>query len=309
MTSAFEGGKVLVTGGAGFIGSHLVKELVKQGASVRVLDDFSTGQRENLAGDIEVIEGSVTDAQAVASAVQDIDIIFHEAAQTSVPQSISNAQFTNDTNVRGTLHVLMAARKADVKKVIFASSAAIYGDIGNQLCNEAMQPLPLSPYAASKSSGEIFCSMYHHLYGLDTVCLRYFNVFGPGQRLSNYAGVITAFINCFRSGSSLTIFGDGQQSRDFVHVRDVVQANLLAAEKNVTGQCINIASGKSTTITELLSLFQEITGKTIEPTMQPSRTGDIQYSLADISKAKQVLDFSPTLSVKERLVEMLKTLQ
>jgi len=302
-SSSIDGKTVLVTGGAGFIGSHLVEELMKRGCDMRVLDDFSSGKPENLSSlrKDAIIKGDVTDLVKVEMVMKDVDIVFHEAAQTSVQRSIREPILTNQANVIGTLHVLMAARKAGVKKVILASSAAVYGDPGKP-CVESMQPVPLSPYAASKASAEAYCMMYYHLYGMATVCLRYFNVYGPRQDpASEYASVIPRFAACFAAGKRPTVFGDGRQSRDFVFISDVVKANMLAAERDVSGECINIASGTRVTVSELVKAFRDVTGKQLEPEHAPPRPGDIQHSVADIRKAKKLLGFSPAISLYDGL--------
>lgn len=302
-SSSIEGKTVLVTGGAGFIGSHLVEELMKRGCDVRVLDDLSSGKPKNLAAlrKDAIIKGDITDPTKVEMAMKGVDIVFHEAAQTSVQRSIREPVLTNSINVLGTLQVLMAARKAGVKKVILASSAAVYGDPGKP-CVESMQPMPLSPYAASKASAESYCMMYQHLYGMATVCLRYFNVYGPRQDpASEYASVIPKFQSCFAAGKRPTVFGDGKQSRDFVFISDVVKANILAAEMDVAGKCINIASGTMATVNDLVKTFQDVTGKRLEPEHAPPRPGDIRHSAADIRKAKRLLGFSPTISLHDGL--------
>jgi len=308
-SSSIEGKTVLVTGGAGFIGSHLVEELMKRGCDVRVLDDFSSGKPENLTSlkKDAIIKGDVTDIAQVEMTMKGVDIVFHEAAQTSVQRSIREPVFTNQANVIGTLHVLMAARKAGVKKIVLASSAAVYGNVGESPCREEMQPSPLSPYAASKASAEAYCMMYHHLYGMATVCLRYFNVYGPRQDpASEYASVIPKFQSCFAASRRPTVFGDGKQSRDFVFISDVVKANMLAAERAVSGECINIASGTRVTVSELVKAFQGVTGKHLGPEYAPSRPGDIRHSVADIRKAKRLLGFSPAVSLYDGLRQTMK---
>ncbi len=300
--ASLQGKSVLITGGAGFIGSHLAEELIKQGCTVRVLDDFSEGKKENVAflKKEQIIKASVLDQKAVEAAMKDMEIVFHEAAQTSVQRSLQEPLLTNNTNVIGTLQVLMAARKAGVRKLILASSAAVYGNAGKRQCAEDMQPSPLSPYAASKASAEAYCTMYHHLYGLKTVCLRYFNVYGPRQDpRSEYTSVIQRFRECFAAGKQPTIFGDGEHVRDFVHVYDVVKANLLAAAGNVRGTAINIASGNAVTINSLINIFQEVTGKNLQPSHQEPRAGDIRYSLASIEKAKRLFGFAPSVSLRD----------
>lgn len=301
------GRRILVTGGAGFIGSHIAEKLSRQGCKVNVLDDFTAGKMENLSflKSEAIIRGSVTDQKAIEEAMYDAEIVFHEAAETSVQRSIKEPLRTNQINTVGTLHVLMAARKLDIKRMIIASSAAVYGDVGNIPCEENMQPSPLSPYASSKASAEAYSMMYHHLYGMDTVCLRYFNVYGKRQDpASEYAGVIARFAECFKKGKRPTLFGDGNQARDFVHVHDVVKANMQAAiapKKALGGECVNIASGQAITINALLKLFQEITGKKMTPQQKQARTGDIYHSVADIQKAATLLGFRPQVTLQEGL--------
>lgn len=293
----------LVTGGAGFIGSNIVEELVKRRDKVRVLDNFSTGKRENLfpfMDKIELVEGDIRSYYLVRTAVDGIDFILHQAALPSVPRSIKDPITTNEVNITGTLHVLEAAREVKVKRVVFASSSSIYGDIDTLPKSEDMLPKPLSPYAVSKLAGEKYCQVYTQLYGLKTIVLRYFNVFGPRQDPnSQYSAVIPKFIQLLKNSKSPTIYGDGKQSRDFTYIDNVVQANLLSCEKgieNVSGEVFNIACGKNVTIDMLVKSIQCQLKSNVKPNYTASRPGDVKHSLADIEKASQFLDYIPNVS-------------
>lgn len=293
--------RYLVTGGAGFIGSHLVEELVRRRQRVRVLDNFSSGRRENLAhlaGDVEVIEGDIRDIAAVREAMEGVDYVLHQAALASVPASVADPQMTDQVNVGGTLNVLLAARDAQVRRVVFASSCAVYGDSPALPKREQMPPEPLSPYAASKLAGEGYCRAFHQVYGLPTVMLRYFNVFGPRQDpQSQYAAVIPKFIYSALSGRVLTVFGDGQQSRDFVYVANVVMANLLACQADAAvGHVINVASGRSYSLLELIGHLKSLLdGEVLHIEHMPSQPGDIRHSQGDIQRAKQLLGYVPQI--------------
>ena len=282
--------KIIVTGGAGFIGSHLAEELVKKGYHVLILDDLSTGKKENieplLKGDsVELIEGSVTNLPLLQGLFRGIDYVFHLAAISSVPLSIENPQASHEVNATGTLNVLLAARDNNVGKVIYASSAAIYGDTSVKRVAEDMPPNPQSPYAAAKLTGEHYCQAFRHVYGLPTICPRYFNVYGPRHDPnSQYAAVIPTFIQTVAGGKPPVIFGDGEQTRDFVFVQDIVRATIMAAESKVTGT-FNIASGKATSVNELASLIIRLMGGSLQPVYRKPRQGDIERSLADISHA------------------------
>jgi len=296
----------LVTGGAGFIGSHLVEELVKRGQRVRVLDNFLTGKKENLElviDKIELIEGDIRDLATCQKAVQGMDNVFHLAAFVSVPGSVKDPLLNDAINVTGTLNLLWASREAKIQKFIFASSTAVYGDDPNLPKREGREGSPLSPYALSKLMGEKYCQLFWRLFNLPTISLRYFNVFGPRQDpFSAYAAVIPSFITRALSSQNLTIFGDGEQSRDFIYVTDVVEANLLASEaRNVSGEVINIACAEKTTINSLVAQLGEILGKKISPQYEKSRLGDIRHSLADISRAKKMLKYEPRFTFKEGL--------
>ena len=286
----------LVTGGAGFIGSHLVEELVKQGQRVRVIDNLSTGKRKNIEpfrGKIEFIDGDIRDLGLVRKAMDGVDYVLHQAAVPSVPRSVKDPLTTNAANVDGTLNILIAARDADVKRVVYASSSSVYGDTPTLPKQEGMKPQPRSPYAVSKLAGELYCQAFYHVYGLETVALRYFNVFGPRQDPeSQYAAVVPKFITALLRGEPPTIFGDGEQSRDFTYVDNVVAANLLAAKASgVAGEVFNIACGERITINELARMLTEIIGVNIEPEYTPPRPGDVLHSLADISKAQKLLGY------------------
>jgi len=298
--------KVLVTGGAGFIGSNLVETLVKRGDRVRVLDNFSTGHHRNLAaieGDVEVIEGDVQDPQAAADAAEGVDCIFHQAALASVPMSVERPLDTNEACVTGTVNLLNEARKAGVRRVVYAASSSAYGDQPSVSKRETDLPATLSPYAAAKLAGEYYCQAFYHTYGLETVGIRYFNVFGPRQDPNSpYSAVIPIFITKLLQGESPTIHGDGYQSRDFTFVENVVHGNLLAADSaKGVGQTINVANGRSTTLLDLLEQLNELLGTNIEPNHTDPRPGDVRDSLADISRARELLGYDPPISFEEGL--------
>jgi UDP-glucose 4-epimerase len=286
----------LVTGGAGFIGSHLVARLVELGAAVRVLDNFSSGRWENLAavrGQVELIEGDVRDEATVRRAVAGVDVVYHQAALPSVPRSIADPRSTFDTNVTGTLNLLLAARDANCRRVVFASSSSVYGDTPVLPKHEEMTPRPLSPYAISKLSGEQLCTVFTTVYGLETVALRYFNVFGPRQDpASPYAAVIPKFLDALARGDRPVVYGDGLQSRDFTYVDNVVAANIGAAmATEVAGQVFNIASGRSVTLLAMLESMAQLVGVPLRVRHEPPRPGDIRDSLADISVARAALGY------------------
>ncbi len=296
----------LVTGGAGFIGSNLVKELSQRGDAVRVLDNFSTGKRENLGlfqDRVELIEGDLRSYHIVHEAVQGVEIIFHQGALPSVHRSVNDPITTNQVNVEGTLNLLDAARDAGVRRVVYASSSSIYGENVDTPKQEEMTPRPISPYAVAKLAGEKYCQVFTSTYGLETVSLRYFNVFGPGQDpKSKYSAVIPLFITAFLDGGRITIHGDGEQSRDFTYVDNVVQANLLAAEApDVAGGIFNAACGAKMTLNEMVQHLREITDVDVEVTYAPARPGDVKHSLADISKARETLGYRPAISSAEGL--------
>lgn len=302
--------KVLVTGGAGFIGSHLAEALCRRGARVVVLDDLSTGHRDNLAwtgaGDaLEIVEGSVTDPDAVRRAMAGCEVVFHEAALVSVPQSVQQPVESHRRNVLGTLEVLTAAREAQVRRVVFASSSAVYGDHPAPVKDESLPPDPLTPYALQKLTGERYAAQFHALFGLETVCLRYFNVFGPRQSAeSPYSGVIARFCDAFLRGVTPCIYGDGRQSRDFVYISNVVAANLAAAERPasaVAGRVFNIGTGRSTTLLDLVAALGRITGREVTPRFEPARPGDIRHSCPDIRRAREALGYEPGTGWEEGL--------
>ena len=294
----------LITGGAGFIGSNLAEELLRRGETVRVLDNFVTGRRENLVGlEVEVVEADVRDREAIRPAFAGVDYVLHQAALRSVPRSIDDPAATNAANVDGTLNVLLAARDAEVKRVVFASSSSVYGADPALPKRESDRPLPLSPYAASKLAGEAYCASFTHVYGLETVGLRYFNVFGPRQDpTSQYATVIPLFIAALREGRRPLILGDGEQSRDFCYVSNVVEANLRAAEApEVAGEVFNIACGERYTLNQLLGMLNEILGTDLQPEYGPDRVGDMRHSLADLTVARKRLGYEVQVRFREGL--------
>ena len=300
-------GIAVVTGGAGFIGSHIAAALAASGAHVRVIDDLSTGYRQNLEaikGDFDFIHASLSDENALTRAMEDAELVFHEAALPSVPRSIENPRETHIACVDATFSLLLAAREQRVRRVVYAASSSAYGDQAILPKQEEMLPEPLSPYAVAKLVGEYYCQVFTRVYGLETISLRYFNVFGPRQDPgSPYSGVISRFISALLSGESPVIFGDGEQSRDFTYVANVVEANLRAAEtKDGIGQVINIGNGERTTLNELLSQLKTLTGRTeIEVEHLPTRAGDVRDSLADITRAREFLGFEPRIGLREGL--------
>lgn len=301
-------GRFLVTGGAGFIGSSIASALLERGDRVTVLDDFSTGRDSNLAGlkgDLDVVRGDVSNGSDVARAMRDVEAVFHEAAIPSVVRSVAEPVVADSANVHGTVTVLEVARIAGVRRVIFAASAAAYGDEPTLPKREDMAPQPLSPYAVAKIAGEHYLRVYAHLHGMKTLSLRYFNVFGGRQDpKSEYAAAIPRFVDALKSGRAPTIFGDGEQTRDFCHVSDVVKANLAALHcDEARGQVVNIARGETTTINALIAMLARILKVSVVPQHVAERPGDIRHSCADISVARTLLGWSPTVSVEEGLVE------
>jgi UDP-glucose 4-epimerase len=293
--------KFLVTGGAGFIGSNIVEELLKRGHFVRVLDNFATGKRENLKEfekDIEFLEGDIRSYHIVRQAVKDIEVILHQAALPSVPRSINDPITTNEVNVMGTLNILDAAKDAGVRRIVYASSSSVYGDNPKLPKREDMLPNPLSPYAVSKLAGEKYCNVFSRLYGMETVTLRYFNVFGPKQDPdSQYSAVIPKFIEAIKADKQPMIYGDGTQSRDFTYVANVVEANILAATKDIgSGLVMNCACHEQITLNELVIQINNLLGKNIETIYAKSREGDIKHSFADIRLIKEKLNFIPNIS-------------
>jgi UDP-glucose 4-epimerase len=296
--------KALVTGGAGFIGSNLALALVARGHDVRLLDNFSTGHRANLEPlDAEVVEGDLRSYERVAAAVGGVEVVFHQGALPSVPRSIQDPLTSTAVNVEGTLNVLLAARDAGVRRVVFASSSSVYGDAPGMPRRESQPLAPLAPYAVSKLAAEQYCMVANRVYGVETVALRYFNVFGERQDpLSGYAAVIPKFIRMMLDGQPPTIFGDGQTSRDFTHVENVVEANLAAAvEPAAAGRVMNIAVGSSHTLNELVSTLQGLVDSELEPEYGPPRSGDVSESLADVSLARELLGYEPRIEFEEGL--------
>lgn len=296
----------LVTGGAGFIGSHIVDRLVQNGEKVRVLDNFSTGKRANIEhnlGEIDLINGSLTDMGTVRCAVEGVDYVLHQGALPSVPRSVNDPIGSNDANINGTLNLLVAARDAGVKRLVFASSSSVYGDSPSLPKHERMPPDPLSPYALTKLAGECYCRLFTDLYGLETVSLRYFNVFGPRQDPeSQYAAVIPKFIKCMLKGERPVIYGDGLQSRDFTYVENNVEANILACSApRAVGEVMNIACGDRFSLLDLVDIINRILGTSIEPVFEPARPGDVKHSQADISKARELIGFEPKVGFVEGL--------
>ncbi len=296
----------LVTGGAGFIGSHIVEELVRRGERVRVLDNFLTGRRENLApfgGSIELVEGDIRDLEACRTAVRGADFVLHQAALPSVPRSIEDPLTSHEINLTGTLNVLVASKEAGVRRVVFASSSSVYGDDPRLPKKEGQEGRTLSPYAVNKAAGEKYCQVFDSAFGLETVCLRYFNIFGPRQDPhSQYAAVVPLFVLRYLAGQAPVIHGDGEQSRDFTYVSNVVAANLLAAEApGASGGVFNIGCGGRTTVRDLALIIREILGSRAEPVHDPARPGDVKHSHADISQARARLGYDPRVSFREGL--------
>lgn len=308
--------RVLVTGGAGFIGGHLVDALLTQGAGVRVFDNFSTGKRSNVEHNlakIELIEDDVRDTDACERAVRGVDLVYHEAAIPSVARSVDDPVSSNEVNAGGTVKLLNAARKAGVKRFIYAASSSAYGESEVLPKVETMLPMPLSPYAVSKLAGERHVTVFGNLYGIKTCSLRYFNVFGPRQDPKNeYAAVIPKFITTMLNGGSPHIYGDGEQTRDFCFVENVIQANLLAAKADLSGEVVNIACGERVSLNQLVELTNVEIGTRIPPTHGPSRPGDIRHSLADVSAARQLLGYEPKFNLRaglKKTVEYYRTLR
>lgn len=306
----------LVTGGAGFIGSHIVEALLKQGEVVRILDNFATGRQHNLdaqkhfPGRLHILSGDLRDKETVRAAVEGVEVIFHQGALASVPRSIAAPEASLESNVNGTQHVLLAARDAGVRRVVYASSSSIYGNTLTLPKHEEMPPAPLSPYAVQKLTGEMLCSIFTRIYGLETVALRYFNVFGPRQDpASEYAAVIPRFLTALLERRPPLIFGDGEQTRDFTYIENVVQANLLAATTpGIAGTVMNIGCGEQVSLNTVLDLARKLLNVSIEAEYRNSRPGDVRDSLADISKAKQLLGYTPTIDFQEGLTRTLAAL-
>ena len=298
--------KVLVTGGAGFIGSSLARALIGRGHGVRVIDNLSSGKRENLAdlrGSVEWIEGDILDGATLARAAEGVEVIFHQAAIPSVPRSVAAPLPSHDANATGTLRVLEAARAGGVRRVVYAGSSSAYGDTPVLPKVETMPTFPLSPYAVSKLAGELYCQMYARTMGLETVVLRYFNVFGPRQDpASQYAAVIPRFVTAALSQREPVVFGDGKQSRDFCFIDNVVEANLLAASApGAVGRVFNIACGAATELNAVLDLLGEMVGRKVTARYEPGRSGDVKHSLADIALAGSHLGYRPAVMFAEGL--------
>ena len=296
----------LVTGGAGFIGSNIVEELLKRNEKVRILDNFSTGKRENIIpflDKLELVEGDIRSYHIVAEATEGIDIILHQAALPSVPRSVRDPITSNEVNVSGTLNLLQAARNANVKRIVYASSSSIYGNSEELPKNEDMKPNPLSPYAVSKLAAENYCRSFSRMYNLKTICLRYFNVFGPRQDPnSQYSAVIPIFIQAIMNDKKPVIYGDGEQTRDFTYVENVVEANILAATSECdSGIILNCACHERTSVNLLVSEINNLLGKHIEPVYAESRQGDVKDSYASIEKAKHAIDYVPNVGFREGL--------
>jgi UDP-N-acetylglucosamine/UDP-N-acetyl-alpha-D-glucosaminouronate 4-epimerase len=294
--------KALVTGGAGFIGSNLARALLERGDEVRVLDNFSTGNRRNLEPlDADLVEGDLRSYERVAAAVNGVEVVFHQGALPSVPRSIQDPLTSSAVNVEGTLNVLLAARDAGVRRVVFASSSSVYGDAPGMPRRESQPLAPIAPYAVSKLAAEQYCMVANRVFGLETVALRYFNVFGEYQDpLSGYAAVIPKFIRIMLDGERPTIFGDGETSRDFTHVENVVEANLAAAaEPAAAGRVMNVAIGSSHTLNALVRMLREQLDTDLEPEYAPARPGDVSESVADVSLARELIGYEPSVTFEE----------
>jgi nucleoside-diphosphate-sugar epimerase len=298
--------KFLVTGGAGFIGSNICRQLVRQGCFVRVIDNLLTGKESNLAdirGKIDFVKADMGDYEAARSAMKDIEVVLHHGALPSVPRSVDDPATCHQHCVNATFNLLLAARDSGIKRFVYAASSSAYGDTPTLPKIETMLVKPLSPYAVGKLVGEYYCSVFHKVYGLQTISLRYFNVFGPYQDpKSQYAAAIPAFVTSILKGVPPVVYGDGQQTRDFTHVSNIVQANLLAAQaKETKGEVVNIACSESITINGVISLINEFLGTHIQPVYEPSRAGDVKHSLADISLAREVIGFTPVVNFRDGL--------
>lgn len=301
--------KVLVTGGAGFIGSNLADELIKQGAKVVILDSFISGFRENLEeiqGDFEFIEGDLNDDDKLSKAIEGVEIIFHQAALPSVPRSIDNPVETHQACVNGTFNLLLKAKENNVKRVIYAASSSAYGDQQTLPKVETMAPEPLSPYAAAKLMGEYYCNVFANVYGLETLCLRYFNVFGPRQNPSSqYSGVISRFVDALMTGKTPIIYGDGETTRDFTYIANVVDANIKAAQTSKgIGQVMNVANSERVSLNELLEVLKKITGKEdVSAEYQTERKGDVKHSQASNQRAIEWLGYEKLVGLEEGLIK------
>jgi nucleoside-diphosphate-sugar epimerase len=309
--------RYLVTGGAGFIGSHIAETLLKQGETVRIFDNLLTGKQTNLdvlcsyGRQVEIIDGDLRDVQAVKKAVAGVEVVFHQAALASVPRSIADPVNSLEININGTQNILLAARDAKVRRVVYASSSSVYGNTPTLPKHEAMPTAPMSPYAVQKLTGELLCGVFTRIYGLETVALRYFNVFGPRQDpTSEYAAVIPRFLTALLADQPPIVFGDGEQTRDFTFIANVVQANLLAATApEAVGEAMNIGCGTSVSLNEVLRIAGELLNKQIRAEYRDPRPGDVRDSLADISKARRLLNYQPTVSFREGLALTIEALQ
>ena len=310
---AFGLSRILVTGGAGFIGSHLVDRLLDEGFKVWVVDNLYTGQMENLVQHrgkkgFRFVEADIRNFELVKKMVRGVDAVFHEAALVSVTRSVENPFLSNETNVAGTLNLLKACVDARVKRFVYASSSSVYGETETLPKHERLVTMPLSPYAVSKLAAENYVKVFHGVYGLETVCLRYFNVYGPRQKYGPYSGVISIFINRLLEDQPPIIYGDGEQTRDFTNVQDVVEANMLAlSAQNAVGEVFNVATGVATSVNKLAEIVQEIMGKTnLAPVYANPRPGDIRHSYADISKAGKILEYNPKVQLEKGLTDLVK---
>jgi nucleoside-diphosphate-sugar epimerase len=298
--------KVLVTGGGGFIGSNLARALLERGDDVRVLDNFSTGNRANLAdivGDVEMVEGELRSYERVHAATRGVEVVFHQGALPSVPRSVQDPLTTAAVNTEGTLNVLLAARDESVRRVVFASSSSVYGNSDELPRVETQNPDPISPYGVSKLAAERYCVSFSRVYPLETVALRYFNVFGPNQDPSSqYAAVVPRFITTVADGRPVPIYGDGEQQRDFTYVANVVEANLLAADaERVSGTIVNVATGRATSVHELADTIGTILGTSVDRELHPARTGDIRDSYADVTRARELLGWEARIGLEDGL--------
>jgi nucleoside-diphosphate-sugar epimerase len=306
--------EILVTGGAGFIGSHIVDRLLNEGFKVRVLDNLSTGDKKNLAQHrnkkvFHFIEGDIRNFGLVKKTVKGIDAVIHEAALVSVSRSVENPLLSNEINVAGTLNLLKACVDAHVKRFVLASSCAVYGDTETLPNHENLMPKPLSPYAVDKLAAENYAKVFHNVYGLETVSLRYFNVYGPRQKYGPYSGVISTFINRLLENKPPIIYGDGEQTRDFINVKDVVEANMLAlSRREAVGEVFNISTGEPITINKLTQTVQKIVGKSfLKPVHAEHRPGDIKHSYGDVTKARRNLGYKPKVQLEKGLSELVKS--
>jgi len=298
--------KFLVTGGAGFIGSNICKELISQGCFVRVVDNLLTGKKSNLASiidKVDFIQADMGDAEVAQSAMKDIDVVLHQGALPSVPRSVDDPAATHRHCVDATFTLLLAARDAGIKRFVYAASSSAYGDTPTLPKVETMTPMPLSPYAVAKLVGEYYCSVFYEVFGLETISLRYFNVFGPQQDpASQYAAAIPAFVTAILKDKPPTIYGDGEQSRDFTYIDNVVEANLLAARaKQTKGEVINVACGEAVTVNAIIDLINDLVGKNIKPNYTDPRPGDVKHSLADITLAKKLISYKTKVPFKQGL--------